>query len=158
MKCFRFFEALAPAAATLFVCASCAAPQPVVRPDGTPGPHSVEIEAASTLYWSGHRGEVFEMIAMKPDLTEHDQLFLINAILAGGNSDDQANAIATLVANPCLTPKARRHIIDNLDRIYFSSDRKLVVSALVNYPPDYYKSRPEDVEPPETEETEEAEE
>lgn len=152
MKCFRVFKALAPAAAALLVCAACAAPQPVVRPDGTPGPNSVEIEAASTLYWSGHRAEVFEMIAMKPNLTEHDQLFLVNAILAGGNSDDQANAIATLVANPCLTPKARRHIIDNLERIYFSSDRKLVVSALINYPPDYYKSQPHDVEPAETEE------
>ena len=114
--------------------AGCAPKEPVPRPAGKTGRYSQVIMAASQLKWSDHQAETFQMIAMKTDLTEHDQFYLINAVLHGGDSDDQAYTLALLVANPCLTDKARSYIVQNLHRIYFSSDRKVVVQALINYP------------------------
>ena len=141
MRNFHATLTLAVAMAGLMRCGytGCAPKKPGPRPTGEPGRYGQEIEVAAQLTWSDHKAESFQMIAMKPDLSEHDQLYLINAILHDGDSDDQAYTLALLVANPCLTDKARHYIVQNLHRIHFSSDRKVVVQALINYPAGSYK-------------------
>lgn len=111
--------------AALLASAGC-----VVRPKEANGPAADAIEAATTIQLSSERLEVLERIADRDDLSEPEQIYLVNAICFGGFGGQQADALITLIRNPLCTSATRQHITKHLRSVAFSSERKRVAEAL----------------------------
>ncbi|MCK4343579.1 MAG: hypothetical protein KAY37_17845 [Phycisphaerae bacterium] len=115
-------------AAALMLSGGC-----VVHPKGTCGPACPAIEAATTIGLASERLPVLERIAAQENLSEHEQTYLVNAVCHGGFSGDQADALITLIKNPCCTHETRQYISKKLRFIMFSNDRRRVVEALIEH-------------------------
>ncbi len=91
------------------------------HPSGPHGPHCEQIESASHII--DHPIQRFRMlksIAGEPNLTQHEQTYLVNAIFpvfASGFGSDQADASIRLIQNPCCTPETRTRIRERLKTV-----------------------------------------
>jgi hypothetical protein len=99
---------------------------------GEHGPMCAAIDVASSISFSDDRAEALREIAVQTDLSEHEQMFLIDATVeAGGFSSDTVEVLITLAANPSLTPEARTHLGRRQHELsLFPSDRKRLATAL----------------------------
>lgn len=104
-----------------------------VRPSGPRGPASAAIEAAVTIDLETERLPVLKKIAGRRDLSQNDQLYLVNAVCHGGFGGDQADALVTLIENPVCTQETREYIAKKLRFVMFSSERRRVVEALADH-------------------------
>lgn len=105
----------------------------VFRPLGPRGPASAAIEAASTIDLEPERLPVLEGIARRRDLSQNDQLYLVNAICHGGFGGQQAEALITLIDNPVCTQQTREYIAGRLRFVMYSVERRRVVEALIGH-------------------------
>lgn len=108
----------------------------------TPGPHMSEevehgamcsaIQSASEIEFSKDRSAALKLIAADPELTEHEQEFLVDATLENqGYSGDNTDVLVSLATNPSLTPKARDHLVKRLRRAsLYSNDKARLTKAL----------------------------
>ncbi len=96
------------------------------------GPNAAAIYAASQDRFSSNRNKIFREIAAKPNLSEHEQIYLIDVtVRQGGFSRDIANVLTTLARNPAITTLARNHLAIQMRRVnLFSSDRRRIAEAL----------------------------
>jgi hypothetical protein len=124
-------------AALFTLTAGCA-----IRPHGPRGPASAAIEAAVTIDLESERLPVLQRIAHRRDLSQNDQLYLVNGICHGGFGGDQADALIALIDNPVCTQQTREYIANKLRFVMFSSERRRVVEALIEEP-DQPSSTPE---------------
>ena len=69
-----------------------------------------------------------------PELTEHEQVSLVEAaVAAGGFSGDLADILVTLAGNPSLTLAGRERIAECQEGLgLFSDDRQRLAEALAN--------------------------
>lgn len=104
------------------------------RPDNLTGRHAAAITAADSISFSDDRTSVLKTLAAKPDLTESEQIYLVNVTTDRGFGEDQADVLVVLAKNPCLTEGARMHLAENLHRVSFSGERERVASALAANP------------------------
>ncbi len=81
------------------------------HPMGLCGNSCPLIESATHLLeYPSQRLILLKRVAVRDDLTQHEQLYLVNAVFIGGFGDDMADALATLIRNPCCTAETRQHI------------------------------------------------
>ena len=102
----------------------------VVHPRGPHGPACAAIDAATQVELSSHRLELLTRIAQRPELSQHEQTYLVNAICFGGIGGEHADALIALIQNPCCTAETRRQISANLRMVAYSSERRRVAEAL----------------------------
>lgn len=75
------------------------------------GPHCADIELARAIGMSSARSEALVRIAVLTDLTEHEQIFLIETVtVSEGVSTHKADVLVALAGNPSLTQKARERM------------------------------------------------
>lgn len=127
----RAAGALLAAGAALVAGGGC-----VVHPRGTCGPACAAIEAATTVELESERMELLQRVAAREKLSQHEQTYLVNAICFGGLGGPQADALITLIGNPCCTAETRRYIARNLRFVTYSAERKRVAEALGREPGD----------------------
>lgn len=108
----------------------------VMRPRDATGPAADAIEAALAIDFDKERLPLLRRIAARPDLTPPTQLYLVDAICHGGFGGAQADALIALIENSDCTPAARKRIAGKLRSVRFSTDRRRVVEALIEQPPD----------------------
>jgi len=109
----------------VFGTAGCA-----IRPAGPRGPAADEIEEACTIDLESERLPILEQIAYRRDLSQNDQLYLVNAVCHGGFGGKQSAALVALIENPVCTEKTREHISARLRFVMYSTERRAVVKAL----------------------------
>jgi len=102
----------------------------VVHPRGPHGPACAAIDAATQVELSSHRLELLTRIAQRPELSQHEQTYLVNAICFGGIGGEHADALIALIQNPCCTAQTRQQIAANLRMVAYSSERRRVAEAL----------------------------
>jgi len=97
------------------------------------GPHCADIELTRSIEYSGDRAKAQERIAALPDLTDHEQLFLVDTVLVSdGFSSDKADVMVVLAKNPALTQAARERIALRVPQAdLFSSDVQRISQALL---------------------------
>ncbi len=117
-------------AAWLAILASSGLTGCVVHPRGPHGPSCDAIETAAKIDLSSHRLTVLRGIAARPELSQHEQTYLVNAICYGGVGGEHADALLTLIHNPCCMAETRRYIAKNLQFVMYSSERRRVAEAL----------------------------
>lgn len=102
----------------------------------THGTRCSEIAVAAGVDFSAERSDALESIAARGDMTEHEQLFLLDALVAGdGFSGDDTDVLVTLAHNPALADATRNAIAMRIDELdLFSSDRARVAKALSESP------------------------
>ncbi len=123
--------------ALVLVCclAACASPVRALdhfRSQVGHGPRCAAIEVAATIQFSSDRQAALGGIAALTDLSEHEQLFLVEATIAGGGfSSDVTAVLVALARNPRLTDAARARLATLQHKAsLFSSDRRLLANAL----------------------------
>ncbi len=104
----------------------------VNRPKGPDTPTMRRIDSATHIIeYPSQRLIILKGIADEPELLPHEQVYLVNAILMGGFSSDRAEALITLIRNPCCTPATRDHIRAGLKKSRFlGRDERNVIDAL----------------------------
>ena len=97
------------------------------------GPHCADIELARSIKFSAERNQALARIAALPDLTEHEQLFLVDTVtISDGFSADKTEVLVALAENPGLTQKARERMAIRIDQAdLFSSDVQRISQALL---------------------------
>ena len=110
-----------------------AAPSAHMSQPGAHGPHCADIELSRSIEFSGPRAEAQERIAVLPELTEHEQLFLVDTVAVDdGFSSDKADVLVALARNPGLTQAARERISLRVPQAdLFSSDVERISQALL---------------------------
>ena len=90
------------------------------------------IAAATDIDFSSERSAVLGEFASRSDLTEHEQIFIMDVVVEhDGFSDDNASVLTTLARNPRLTETARLDVGRRMRHVtMFASDRAEVVRAL----------------------------
>lgn len=114
----------------LLLCTGC-----VTHPKSTCGPACTTIESAThVVLYPSQRLNILKRVAARPTLGQHEQTFLVNAVFMGGFSDDIADALETLIRNPCCTPETRTYIRTKLHtaRIIGRAERR-VIDVLTRY-------------------------
>ncbi len=108
----------------------------VTHPKGPHGPACTTVEAASAISLSSDRQQALAKIAAKPNLSQHEQEYLVSvATVTGGTADDVARTLIALVQNPCCTADTRQYISKQLACLGTSSARKRVVDAMIDTQP-----------------------
>lgn len=75
------------------------------------GPHCADIELARAITISSARSEALVRIAVLTDLTQHEQIFLIETVtVPEGVSTHKADVLVALAGNPALTQPARERM------------------------------------------------
>lgn len=104
-----------------------------------PGPHGSlcpAIEAATKIGFSDQRSQTLQRIAARPELSQHEQTYLVNAIVQkGGFSDDVANALIAVIKNPGCTDETRTLIAQHVQCVGFDDARQRVAEALAEARP-----------------------
>lgn len=122
-----------------------------VRPRGSRGPAAAAIDAAVTIDLETERLPVLQRIAERRDLSQNDQLYLVNAICHAGFGGAQSKALIALIDNPVCTPQTRDHISAKLRFVMYSNERRHVVEALIAHdeqnPPTQPDEQTGDAEP-----------
>jgi hypothetical protein len=134
-----------PVAASLALLAAVALPACIVSIGGdgeesshlsrhvAHGPHCADIALAQSIEFSGQRAEALARIAALPDLTEHEQLFLVDAAtVSDGFSANKADVLVALARNPGLTQVARERMAERVPHAdLFSGDVERISKALL---------------------------
>jgi hypothetical protein len=102
----------------------------VAHPRGPHGPSCAAIEAAAKIDLSSHRLIVLRNIAGRPELSQHEQTYLVNAICFAGVGGEHADALVALIQNPCCTAETRQYISKNLLFVMYSNERRRVAEEL----------------------------
>jgi hypothetical protein len=102
----------------------------VVHPGGPHGPQCPPIEAATKIHLSSDRLNLLGDIAVKPHLTQHEQTYLVRAVLYAGVGGQQADVLVRLIHNPSCTEQTRREISAQLELVSYNSGRKRIAEAL----------------------------
>jgi hypothetical protein len=110
--------------------AACFAGGCAVHPLGRCGPACPDIRAAAKIDLSSERLIELKKIAAHQPLSQHEQTYLVNAMIFGGFGGEPADALITLINNPYCTWNTRNYISDNLTCIMFSHQRTRVAQAL----------------------------
>jgi len=97
------------------------------------GPHCADIELARSIDVSSQRNQALARIAALPELTEHEQIFLVDsATISDGFSADKTAVLVALAQNPSLTQKARERIAMRIGEAdLYSSDVERISQALL---------------------------
>jgi hypothetical protein len=97
------------------------------------GPHCADIELARGIGFSNERNGALARIAAQPDLSEHEQLFLIDATaVPDGFSSDKTKVLVALANNPALTQAARERLAIRVPNAeLMSSDVERISQALL---------------------------
>lgn len=97
------------------------------------GPHCADIELARAIEFSSERNQALARIAALPELTEHEQIFLVDsATVSEGFSADKTKVLVALAQNPALTQKARERIAMRIGQAdLFSADVERISQALL---------------------------
>ncbi len=100
------------------------------------GSRCPDIEVAASVSFSGDRSAALVRIAERQDLSEHEQMFLVDAAVdCGGFSSDVANTLVVLARNPTLTKATRQYISERQhDAGLMSSDTERLARALAESP------------------------
>lgn len=101
----------------------------VSRPAGPDTPTMQTIESATHMVdYPSQRLAILRKVAAQPDLQQHEQTYLVDAIFMGGFSSDRANALLTLLDNPCCTPLTRGQIREEMKktRMLGNSERRVI--------------------------------
>jgi hypothetical protein len=110
------------------------------------GPHGAAcaaIQAASSLDFSSDQKAAFLKIARQQNLSSHEQVYLVNAVLDTVDfSRDKAEVLVALAGNPTLHPEARAAIALRIEDVDFSSDKKKITEALAANPGMKVKLKP----------------
>ena len=103
-----------------------------VHPGGPHGPACPIIEDASHIIeYPSARLRILKRVARDPRLSTHEQIYLVNAVMIVGFSSDKADALITLIENPCCTEETRQHIRKLLKLIrMLGRDERRVIEAL----------------------------
>ncbi|HZL99816.1 MAG TPA: hypothetical protein VFD43_06155 [Planctomycetota bacterium] len=132
--------ALAPAALPLGGCVVSigggggAEPSAHMSQPGAHGPRCADIELSRSIEFSGPRADAQKRIAALADLTEHEQLFLVDTVaVSEGFSSNKTDVLVVLARNPALTQAARERISLRVPRAdLFSSDVERISQALLS--------------------------
>ncbi len=77
------------------------------HPKGVCGGACPTIESATHIIeFPSQRLTILKRVAARPDLTPHEQVYLVNAVFMGGYSDDMADALVALIGSPGCTDEA----------------------------------------------------
>jgi len=100
------------------------------------GARCSEIAIAAGVDFSSERSGALGSIAARPDITEHEQLFVLDALAAGdGFSSDDTAVLVALARNPALSDATRNELGRRIgDFDLYSSDRVRVATALSDGP------------------------
>lgn len=122
----RFGRLISVAVALL--AAGCIVP----HPSGPHGPACPAItDAAHIVEYPTDRLKILRRIAAQPDLSTHEQIYLVNAVMLVGFSYDKAGTLITLIENPCCTAQTREHIRKSLKLVrMLGRDERRVIDAL----------------------------
>lgn len=106
------------------------------HPKGPHGPACSLIEDASHIIeYPSQRHRILKRVADMPELSTHEQIYLVNAAFAVGYSSDKAETLTRLIKNPCCTEETRQHIRKMLKLSRMKGrDQRRVVEALDNFP------------------------
>jgi hypothetical protein len=109
-------------------CASARLAQ-LPKPDGRYAP---AIYAASSVSFSADRTSTLRDIAAKSDLTEAEQLYLLDVMqVTGGFSGDVKAVLLALLKNQAVSQGAKKRVSELLPSLgLFSGDAKAVADAL----------------------------
>jgi len=114
--------------ATLSALPACVQP-----PEGPAGPGRDAIEAARAIDHPSERGLVLERIAQRSDLSQTDQIYLVDVICVSGFSSNKADALTALVNNPVCTAQTRKHILERLKTTrLLGHDEARAIEAIIN--------------------------
>ncbi len=104
----------------------------VPHPRGPHGPACAVItDAAHIVEYPTDRLKILKRVAAQPELSTHEQIYLVNAVLVWGFSSDKAVALVTLIENPCCTAETRQHIRKSLKIArMLGRDERRVIDAL----------------------------
>jgi hypothetical protein len=104
----------------------------VAHPSGPCGPACPVItDAAHIIEYPTDRLKILKRVAARPELSTHEQIYLVNAVMAVGFSSDKAVALVTLIENPCCTAETRQHIRKSLKTVrMLGRDQRRVIDAL----------------------------
>jgi hypothetical protein len=95
----------------LLLSALCAAAGCAMHPSGPHGPACPIIEDASHIIeYPSERLRILSGVAARPNLSPHEQAYLVNAVMIVGFSSDKAKALITLIRNPCCVEETRQQI------------------------------------------------
>ena len=100
-----------------------------VHPKGLCGASCPIIESATHIIeYPSQRLLILKRVAARNDLTQHEQLYLVNAVFMGGYGDDMADALVALIKGPCCTAETRQHIREKikLARMMGRAERRIV--------------------------------
>lgn len=100
------------------------------RPRGLDGPNADAIEDATMIEFPSDRLRTLGHIAERGSLSQDEQTYLVDAILAGGFSDDQASALIALIENPVCTGETSKYISKQLHWIRLGAAHDRVADAL----------------------------
>lgn len=106
-----------------------------IRPRDATGPTASAIEAALTIDFPSDRLRVLGRIAAQEQLSQSEQVYLVDAVCVGGFGDDQADVLVTLIESPCCTQQTCDHIVDRLPWCGLGGAKERVVDALIDHPP-----------------------
>jgi hypothetical protein len=99
------------------------------HPKGPCGNSCSRIESAThILEYPSQRLILLKRVAVREDLTQHEQYYLVNAVFMGGFGDDMADALAALIKNPCCTSETRQYIRQKIKfaRMMGRAERRIV--------------------------------
>lgn len=122
---------------SLPVLAGCA-----IHGGGPHGPSCPAIEAATKITMASERLDLLERIAARPELDQHEQSYLVRAILYGGAGGPQADALVALIHNPACTAQTRTEIARQLGAVTYSGGRRRVADALTEATADAARPEP----------------
>lgn len=108
-------------------------PMYVTAPEAQQTANWASIRAARGIRHSSDRRDALENIAQRSDLTQAEQLALVDAATGSNmHSSDATKVLIAIVNNPATTIDTRNALAANLRRAdLFSSDRKAVTDALI---------------------------
>lgn len=119
------FARPALAGAAVLLLSGCA-----FHPRGPHGPACPAIEAAAAVELPSERLAVLKKIATRPDLSQHEQTYLVNAVLFPDVGGSQSGPLIVLIRNPACTEETRQYIAKHLRFVAYSTDRVAVAEAL----------------------------
>lgn len=98
------------------------------------GRYSSAIYAAGSIAFSGDRASTLRDIAAKPDITEAEQIYLVEVLqVTDGFSGDKKAVLLSLLKNKAIAEGAKKRLSELLPRLgLFSADAKEVIDALAS--------------------------
>jgi hypothetical protein len=90
-----------------------------------------EISAVSKLSFDSNRQAAYKRIAERQDLSEGAQVYLVAAAFRHLSFENaKMDVLMTLVNNPAFSQRAKRAILDRLDRLSFENNKAALLDAV----------------------------